>query len=318
MNNDNIMKSDFLISFSEDKSEWIKDDVCPDFLKDKILYHERSGVLSENGNKKLHQSLKINETVCVPLAFFNDAFGYSTDFDVEKRKSTIGNIEILAESKKVCSNDELYELSIVAEKYGTIYIPLKEFCENVLGKSVFYDNSVHGGGMFIISDKEIIFPDGFNLQSLNDYALYERPDTRKITSDFENSGYSGVHPRLMADASDFARIRQMTKTDENMKKWAEDVIREADEFVATPEVLIYELRDNIRLWYVSNDFIRRISALGMAYQLTGDKKYSDRAWREMESVANFPSWHPEHSIDVGAMAIGYALGYDWLYETYTE
>lgn len=307
------------LSFSEKSSEWIKDDADLQILKDKITYHQRSGVLTKDGVKTLHLPIETDGVICVPLSFFKDAFGYVTEFDNGSNSAKIGEITVFADSKTISAGGKNVVLSVEPfQKNDTLYVPLKDFCLNVLKKKVFYDTSSHGGGMFLISDNEIIIPEGYNIQVLNDYALYERPDMTKIKFDFEKSGYAGVHPRIMADASDFARIRSMAETDENMKKWADDVIKSADEFVKDPNPLIYELRDNIRLWYVSNDFIRRISTLAMAYQLTDDKEYSDRAWLEMESVANFPSWHPEHSIDVGAMAIGYAIGYDWLYNTYTE
>ncbi len=307
------------LSFSENESIWIKDNADTNFFKDKIAYHQRSGVLTCNGVKNLHYPIEIDGSIFVPISFFKDAFGYEVSYDADSKFVKIGETALFSGEKTVSIDGKDVSLSVAPfQKEDTFYIPLKDMCECVLGKNVCYDDSVHGGGMFLISDYEIKIPEDNSLQAINDYALYERPDMEKIKSDFASCGYAGKHPRIMADASDFARIRQMTKTDENMKKWAEDVIRDADEFVATSEVLIYELRDNIRLWYVSNDFIKRISALAMAYHLTGDSKYSKRAWREMESIANFPSWHPEHSIDVGAMAIGYALGYDWLYDTYTD
>ena len=66
------------------------------------------------------------------------------------------------------------------------------------------------------------------------------------------------------------------------------------------------------------DMVEQMSMLGMAYQLTGDKKYADRAWLDLESVCTFPDWHPEHHIDVGGLAVGVAIGYDWMYDAFSD
>ena len=82
--------------------------------------------------------------------------------------------------------------------------------------------------------------------------------------------------------------------------------------------LVDELRDGVRLMYVSDDFRQWMFVLSaMAYQLTGDRKYPEAAWKQIEAVANCPDWNPSHHIDVGIMAAGYALAYDWMYDAWT-
>lgn len=289
------------------------------FLKDKVSYHLRSGVLYANGNKEIIKPVVENGTTYVPAEFFEKAFGLEAAFDKTNGTAAIGEFTLTAGSDKVkSSSGEIILSSAVRSIDGVFEIPLKSFAVECMGKSVQYDNSATGGGFIIIADTEAQLPPKPDLQKLNDFMLYLRPSKEKIASDFEASGKAEVHPRVLADAEDFARIRSLAETDERMKLWAKAYIAMADELCKNPTPLIYELRDNVRLLYVSYDMIDHMFALGMAYQLTGDKKYAERAWIDLESVGGFVDWHPQHGLDVGAMACGYAVGYDWMYDAFTS
>ena len=61
----------------------------------------------------------------------------------------------------------------------------------------------------------------------------------------------------------------------------------------------------------------RLINLGYAYQITGDQKYAQRAWKEMEKVASYPDWNPKHFLDTAEMTYGVAVGYDWCYDALT-
>ena len=82
--------------------------------------------------------------------------------------------------------------------------------------------------------------------------------------------------------------------------------------------LKYEVRDRVRLMYVADDFMVWMTCLAFAYKMTGDRKYFDAAWKQIEAVSNMPDWNPVHHIDVGIMALGYAISYDWFYELLTD
>ena len=52
--------------------------------------------------------------------------------------------------------------------------------------------------------------------------------------------------------------------------------------------------------------------------MTGDKKYPERAWTEFEAVFDFKDWNPQHYLDCAEMMFGVAVGYDWMYDAFTE
>ena len=54
------------------------------------------------------------------------------------------------------------------------------------------------------------------------------------------------------------------------------------------------------------------------YCLTGDEKYAQRAWEELESACEFPDWNQKHYLDTGGMMAAAAIGYDWFYDYLSE
>ncbi|KAK8865938.1 hypothetical protein IAR55_001087 [Kwoniella newhampshirensis] len=65
-----------------------------------------------------------------------------------------------------------------------------------------------------------------------------------------------------------------------------------------------------------------------AYRVTNETKYADRVWRELNAAAGNDSsvpfgdgnerWNPQHFLDVGEFCAGFAIGYDWLYDFWTD
>ena len=125
--------------------------------------------------------------------------------------------------------------------------------------------------------------------------------------------YSGkhTHPRLILTGEDFARIRETDDPIYNVSK--AEVMRVADYFMNQP-LLNYEIPDGIRLLAISRRALARTFNLGIAYQLTGEKKYAQRLLDEVKNVCSFKDWNPYHFLDVGEMACAVGLAYDWIYD----
>lgn len=195
-------------------------------------------------------------------------------------------------------------------------VPLKAAAQK-LGKCTTIDTTAVSGGAAVVSDGAFEFPkDGAQMQALNDFLFYERPTPEKILEDF-NKTSAGVHPRLILKAADFERIRGEVKTNSYKKLWFNTLLQYCDELMKAPP-LKYELRDGFRLMYVADDFENMMVCFALAYQLTGDRKYADSAWKQIEPVANFVDWNQNHHMDVGIMAFGMAVAYDWLYDCWTD
>ena len=128
----------------------------------------------------------------------------------------------------------------------------------------------------------------------------------------------GQHPRILADADKFAEIRQMIQTDDYMKVLYARLYAYGLEQLDQP-VSIYEIPDGLRLLSVSRTASGRIMWMAMLFQLSGERRFADRAIAEMLAVSKFPDWNDrKHYLDVGQMAYGVGIGYDWLYHHMTE
>lgn len=123
-----------------------------------------------------------------------------------------------------------------------------------------------------------------------------------------------THPRLFVRDFDFA------------KQSPGDPLQQAlrAHLLATAEAMLpkkaveYFIPDGLRLLAQSRLALQRISTLSMAYRLSGDERFRDRAVREMLTVCAFPDWNPKHFLDVGEMSMAVSIGYDWLYDTLKE
>lgn len=120
------------------------------------------------------------------------------------------------------------------------------------------------------------------------------------------------HPRLHLDAKGFADLKSKIASDSTLKTWYDGIVKKGEALLSDP-VAIYVIPDGLRLLDVSRKVVGRISILGFLYQLTGDTKYAERGWKEMEAVSKFPDWNPKHFLDVGEMTNAFGLGYDWFY-----
>ena len=132
-----------------------------------------------------------------------------------------------------------------------------------------------------------------------------------------NARSKGKHPRILADSEDFARIRRQIRTDPYMAILYERIY-DYSLTQLTTAVSKYEIPDGVRLLGVSRTASQRIVWLGLTYQISGERRFADRAIAEMMAVSKFSDWHPAHYLDVAQMAYGVGLGYDWLYYEMTS
>lgn len=309
----------------KDKNVVLTNKVCfpketeRELLQGKTALHLRSGILYKDGKKTILQNMPYEKDgdFMVPGEVFEKGFNLSVS--EENGEIKLGDMQLWIDKKEIVKGGKTINISAAPEKNsGVTYIPLKAVAETGLKKSVYHDTTAISSGMVIISDEKFNPPENADkLQALNDFLFYFRPTAKQIGDDYGKSPVKGQHPRVMSTAEDFARIREEVKTNTYKKTWAENLIKYCENTIMTSETLKYELRDGVRLMYVSDDFENFMLCLGMAYQLTGDRKYADDAWRHIEAVANFPDWNPSHHIDVGIMALGFAVAYDWMYDCWT-
>lgn len=147
-----------------------------------------------------------------------------------------------------------------------------------------------------------------------------KSDSEHIIELLKQNNKNNKHPRLMATSKDFKNIKSQINKDKVMKEKFNYLKKQADGIIKQKPVK-YELPDKVRLLPVSQEVLKRIQILAFIYQITGETKYADRAWLELETISNyktFPDWHPVHFLDTAEMTNAAAIGYDWLYNYLTK
>lgn len=121
----------------------------------------------------------------------------------------------------------------------------------------------------------------------------------------------------MATQEDFDRIKKQIKTDKNMKKWYEKLVITGD-VLLREDTVSYTIPDNKRLLPISRIVLNRTITLSLLYKLTGETKYFERAWKELDIVSDvnkFPDWNHSHFLDTAEMTTAVSIGFDWLYDS---
>ncbi|SBW07440.1 heparinase II/III family protein [uncultured Dysgonomonas sp.] len=126
--------------------------------------------------------------------------------------------------------------------------------------------------------------------------------------------YAGIaeHPRLLFSSDDEKLLKENIQKNRDLLALHEYVISQSKSMLNTTPVT--RVMEGKRLLGVSRTALKRIFYLSYAYRMTGENAYLVRAEREINAVCEFTDWNPSHFLDVGEMALGVAIGYDWLYD----
>lgn len=138
-------------------------------------------------------------------------------------------------------------------------------------------------------------------------------------SDSEKTGLTDVmrksHPRIFL--TDWQKIKDKAASDENAAGWYSTIIKHGESML-TMEPTKYDrnVRGNIN--DCSSSFKYNVIPLAAAYCLTGDKRFKDRVYKELEAVGNWPDWGSDAYLCTAHILLAYGLCYDWIYNDWTE
>jgi len=125
------------------------------------------------------------------------------------------------------------------------------------------------------------------------------------------------HPRLLVTNGDFERVRKLIQTNQQAREFYQRLKEQAERICQEPPSR-YEIPDGLRLLATSRRVLNRVYTLALMYRLEGEKRFLERAWRELEAAANFPDWNPKHFLDTAEMAHAFAIAYDWLFSEWSD
>ncbi len=125
------------------------------------------------------------------------------------------------------------------------------------------------------------------------------------------------HPRVLVTSADWERARSAIDTDTTIARWHAELLEQAEAILGQPPSE-YIIPDGKRLLATSRRVLTRVQTLAYAHRTTGDPRYADRAWAELDAAAGFKDWNPSHFLDTGEMTAAFAIGYDWLYDEWDD
>ena len=131
-----------------------------------------------------------------------------------------------------------------------------------------------------------------------------------------------VHPFVLAKKENFDYARDEYNSgdfNEYTQALSNSVIANADGLLDRNiyPVMEYVLDEEDSILPISREVINRMVILGYAWQITGEKKYADRAWEELENVCSYDDWCTSHFLATAEMALAVSIGYDWFYDYLT-
>ena len=145
-----------------------------------------------------------------------------------------------------------------------------------------------------------------------------KAELKKAFSEVQNS-----HPFVLATKENFDYARQeYQKKDFTVytKALSNSAIANAEGLLDRNiyPVMEYVLDEEDSILPISREVINRMVILGYAWQITGEKKYADRAWEELQNVCSYDDWCTSHFLATAEMALAVSIGYDWFYDYLSE
>ena len=274
-----------------------------------VMLNVAAETMYANGKKQkldVGAYFKDNRTL-VPVRAVSEAFGCDVSWNAEKQCVIVDGVETLTinSSQMKLKDGSTYELDVTPQITNSrTFIPLRALGEKLLNKNVVWNDR----GLIIITNSEY---DEKNIDYtvLNNYMLYDRPDSAALLSAYKNKS----HPRVLLDENSKSALIERYNSNERVKKWGDAIVNTASNKLnsALPR---YETPDGLRF---GNSYTNGTN-LAMAYVLTGDKKYADRAYKEILTVGEFKDWNPGHFLDTSTEAVGVVMAYDWCYDAFSD
>ena len=234
-------------------------------------------------------------------------------------------------NRKKVNSKPLSLNGIIPSKYGSFLVYAAYLVEDDKGgylNSLVIDNyKAYSGTDFIDIGNDIItaHKTDFKTNPLWQSNIYERPESYEIAKKALETG----HPRVLLNKEDVKRIKE--SNDKRIIEWREKTLQRADSYLSKePYEYLLSSTDSIENIPES---ISLMMDLGMAYLLTGDSKYSDRAYSEAQVLFTVPYkkvggtsipvdkrdyWNSKSYLDIAEISFITGLCYDWMYDAWND
>jgi len=120
-----------------------------------------------------------------------------------------------------------------------------------------------------------------------------------------------AHPRILLQEGMEKQLLQNISADSIWYILQQRTLKACDDLI--PAEPLKGIKVGKRLLGTSREALYRIFMLSYAYRTTGDKRYAERAEKELLTVCRYKDWGPEHFLDAAEMTLAVSIGYDWIY-----
>lgn len=152
------------------------------------------------------------------------------------------------------------------------------------------------------------------IKNLENTFAYARPNRNALILALREHNAVNEHPRLYARKADFDAIRLKVQTNP-VKDWYARILSIANDAITGNTQTPYAEGASIGVAPITRYVPRRIYNLSLAFQISGEQKYADRAYKEMASIANWNNWAT--TVDRADIMNAFSVGYDWCYSGMT-
>ena len=223
-------------------------------------------------------------------------------------------------------NDKIYHPNIVnpvaykREVYESVRVPDGVKYLRVHMKRL--DSNTNTDGLWANLLYRVVLNGGAPLENERNLEEWQGiPYGKDVLASIKNHFPELEHPRILADSSDFARLRGAIQNDGWHKTLYEKIKSEMDADIAANYLPPNEIDSN-NIYDTGLDFARserdRILKLGLLYQVSGEQKYATQAYKELERISGYSHWKYGHFLNTAELSNAFAIGYDWCYDGWTE
>lgn len=317
----------------------VKDAVLFYDQHNKYIYNQSRYILEEG--KELVEVTADTNTVYVPISVLAEHRG-ATDIVSSAEKVSFNykgtayeftpasDIVFTGDSRGYIPGQTKTVKPVVMGNY--IMLPM-EYCADLFGYKLYYNKM----GLAIFSDTEkLYFQNGtpYTEDSLdcNDY-VYDL--ILQLVNDYytgkellqnmdELYGTESGTMRLLVNQERIDELRELVDTDPFYGSWFQKFEQQYSQNLPTKK-FVFGLYDGIRMLDIAREFQELCIAYGFLYKMTDKDEYAQVVLNAMldytamvDPWTKCPSWHVEHPIDFGEILYGYAIGYNWLYDWYSD
>ncbi|PWY97181.1 hypothetical protein BCV70DRAFT_203105 [Testicularia cyperi] len=137
------------------------------------------------------------------------------------------------------------------------------------------------------------------------------------------------HPRIMTTQNEWNCLATKIANDAYLTVWNETIFTNATAWAKLdPVAFVFDGGPSgSGILDISREIQQRVKAWAYAYKMSGNTAFKDRLFLELNTAAgntnaffgqNGTHWNPPHFLDVAEMTSAFAMGYDWLYNDWTD